>query len=239
MLRWSAVPEASSYNIYRSTTAGAQGAKIAATSSTSYVDSSAENGTTYFYQVTADNAAGEGSASAQSPGITPAMPLTVPAAPTGLHASAGDARVTLDWTPVAGARSYNVRRSTDPGTPGTKIGSSSTAQYVDLAVSNGSTYYYAVSADNAAGEGPASAPTAGATPSAPLSPPAAPAGLSAVAGNALDGRSRRDLVQRLPLDLRGSPGREDRLERHQPLRRHQRGQRHDLPLPGHGRERGR
>lgn len=189
MLRWSAVPEASSYNIYRSTTAGAQGAKIAATSSTSYVDSSAENGTTYFYQVTADNAAGEGSASAQSPGVTPAMPLTVPAAPTGLHASAGDARVTLDWTPVAGARSYNVRRSTDPGTPGTKIGSSSTAQYVDLAVSNGSTYYYAVSADNAAGEGPASAPTAGATPSAPLSPPAAPAGLSAVAGNAQVGLS--------------------------------------------------
>lgn len=182
-ISWGAVAGATAYNVYRSTTQGVLGTKIAATTSTSYVDSTAANGTTYYYQVTADNAAGEGSPSAQSPGVTPAVPVAVPVPPTGLNATPGDAQVSLDWTPVAGASSYNVYRSTSPGSQGSKLGSSPTAQYIDTAVSNGTTYYYAVTADNAAGEGAASAPSSGVTPTAPVTAPPAPTGVNAVAGN--------------------------------------------------------
>jgi len=184
-LNWGAVAGATSYNVYRSTTQGSLGTKIGASTGTSYVDTSASNGTTYYYQVTADNAAGEGSASSQSGGVTPAVPVAVPAAPAGLSATAGNAQVTLTWTVVGGARSYNVYRSTNASSQGSKIGSSSTTQYVDTAVSNGSTYYYAVTADNAAGEGPASAQSASATPAVPLAVPAAPTALNALAGDAL------------------------------------------------------
>jgi len=182
-LSWGAVAGATAYNVYRSTTPGVQGTKIGASPTPSYVDATAANGTTYYYQVTADNAAGEGTASTQSPGVTPAVPAVVPAAPEGLSVDAGDATVTASWTAVANAKSYNVYRSTNAGTQGPKIGSSSTTQYVDAAVSNGSTYYYTVTADNAAGEGPASAQSPAVTPTVPVTAPAAPTGLNAVAGN--------------------------------------------------------
>lgn len=54
-LTWDAVPEATSYTVYRSTSPGSAAAGNAldtGLTSTEYVDSTAVNGTTYFYQVT-------------------------------------------------------------------------------------------------------------------------------------------------------------------------------------------
>jgi len=181
---WTAVTGATSYNIYRSTGAGSQGSKIGSSLTTAYTDTAAVNGTTYFYEVTADNAAGEGPASAQSSGATPAVPVTAPAAPTAVNATAGNAQVTLSWTGVTGAASYNIYRSTSQGAQGSKLGSSSAPNYLDATAVNGTTYYYAVSAENAAGEGPASAQSPGVTPAVPLTAPAAPTGVNALAGNA-------------------------------------------------------
>ena len=172
-ISWGAVSGASSYNVYRSTTPGTQGAKIGTSTTTSYVDSTASNGSTYYYQVTATSAAGEGTATAQSAGVTPSIPVTVPAVPTGLTATAGEAQVTLAWTAVAGASSYNVYRSTSAGSQGAKIGTSSTTQYTDSGVTNGATYYYAITADNAVGEGTATALSAGVTPAAAVATPKA------------------------------------------------------------------
>ena len=163
-LAWGAVTGAVTYNVYRSTTPGSQGAKIGTTSTPSYVDSSAVNGATYYYEVTASGAAGEGAASSQSLGVTPAVPVSVPGLPAGLNATAGDAQVTLGWTAVAGASSYNVYRSTSPDSPGAKVGSSATTQFTDTSVANGSTYFYAVTASNAAGEGTRATLAAGVTP---------------------------------------------------------------------------
>ncbi|HXJ56559.1 MAG TPA: fibronectin type III domain-containing protein, partial [Verrucomicrobiae bacterium] len=78
-----------------------------------------------------------------------------PAAPTGLTATAGDARVDLNWNPSSGATSYNVKRSTVSGGPYTTIASGvTTTAYTDTTAANGTTYYYVVTAVNAAGEGP-------------------------------------------------------------------------------------
>jgi fibronectin type 3 domain-containing protein len=104
---------------------------------------------------------------------------TPPAPPTGLTATAGNATVSLTWRASTGATSYNVKRATgSPGAAYTTIALGLTAaNYVDLAVVNGTTYYYVVTAVNSAGESASSA-YAGATPQGP---PAAPTNLKAVA----------------------------------------------------------
>ncbi|MFL6603458.1 MAG: fibronectin type III domain-containing protein [Steroidobacteraceae bacterium] len=166
---WNTVAGVTSYNIYRSTSPGQQGTKVGASSTLSYVDSTALNGVTYYYEVTADNVAGEGPVSAQSTGVTPAMPITVPAPATGVNAVAGNGQVTVTWTAATGSTSYNIYRSTSQGPQGTKIGASPTASYTDATVVNGTTYYYEVTAVNAAGESPASTQSAPATPAVPAS----------------------------------------------------------------------
>ncbi|MFD0678359.1 MULTISPECIES: dockerin type I domain-containing protein [unclassified Paenibacillus] len=80
-------------------------------------------------------------------------PETAPAAPTGLQATAGDNQVSLSWSAVQNASSYTVKRSTGHGGPYSTLVSNVTGtSHVDTTTSNGTTYYYAVSAVNANGE---------------------------------------------------------------------------------------
>lgn len=181
-ISWDAVAEATSYNVYRSTTQGGQGTKIGASTTTAYVDSTAANGTTYYYVVTANNAVGEGSASVPSSGATPAVPVTAPAAPTAVNIVAGNVLVTVSWTASPTATSYRIYRSTTQGSQGSLIGSSSTTSYSDTGLVNGTTYYYQVTAVNVAGESTPSAQSSGATPAAPLVAPSAPASANATDG---------------------------------------------------------
>jgi hypothetical protein len=87
--------------------------------------------------------------------------------PTGLTAKPGNGKVTLSWNAFSGAISYNVKRSTISGGPYTTIKAGLTAaSYTDTAVTNGTPYYYVVSAVTVGGESPDSAqvyaiPTAG------------------------------------------------------------------------------
>ncbi len=62
----------------------------------------------------------------------------VPAAPTGLTATAGNGQILLSWTSVSGANSYNVKRSTTSGGPYTIIASPATAGYLNTGLTNGS-----------------------------------------------------------------------------------------------------
>jgi len=92
----------------------------------------------------------------------------VPAAPTALTATAGNASVALSWSAPGGAvTGYNIYRSTTSGTGYTKVNTSAVmaASYTDTGVTNGTTYYYVVTAVNSAGESAYSA-SAIATPSA-------------------------------------------------------------------------
>ena len=72
--------------------------------------------------------------------------LTLPPSPTDLIATGGENQVTLTWTPVTGAASYQVFRSLVTGGGYVQIGTSVTASYLDLAVDNGTLYYYTVKA---------------------------------------------------------------------------------------------
>jgi hypothetical protein len=75
------------------------------------------------------------------------------AVPTDLTATLGDSQVTLSWTAVNGSTKYNVKRSTTSGGLYTTIASNvSGTSYVDSGLSNGTTYYYVVTAITSDGE---------------------------------------------------------------------------------------
>jgi len=125
------------------------------------------------------NACGGGSSGGGGGGTQ----ATVPAAPTGLAATAGSASVSLSWTASSGAASYNVYRgTTSGGESATAIASGVTGgSYTDTGLTNGTTCYYKVAAVNGAG-------TSGFSNEASATPepaaPAAPTGLTATAGSA-------------------------------------------------------
>lgn len=174
-LSWGAVTGATTYSVRRSTTSGGAYTEIATPSAASFDDTTAVNGTQYFYVVAAVDATSTGPLS----GEVSATPQAGPSAPTGLAASAGDSHVALTWNSAAGATTYNVKRSMTSGSGYTTLASPATNAYDDTTAANGTTYYYVVSAVNIVGESSDSAEVS-ATP-APIA--AAPTGLAALPGN--------------------------------------------------------
>jgi hypothetical protein len=93
-----------------------------------------------------------------------AGPCTLPTAPVDLGASAGDGQVTLTWPAGVGATGYNIKRALATGGPYTVIGTSASSPYVDHTASNGTEYFYVVSATNSCGESTGNSLESHATP---------------------------------------------------------------------------
>ena len=82
---------------------------------------------------------------AKSSGVEIILPA--PAAPVGVTATGEVGQVALAWSAVPGATSYDIGRSTTGGSPYTNLASGVTgAIYTDTNVTDGTTYYYVVSA---------------------------------------------------------------------------------------------
>ena len=157
----------------------------------------------------------------------------------------GDGQVSLSWNPPssdggAAIGSYRIYRGTSPGNE-TQLTTVPETQHslVDRPLTNGTAYYYVVTALNAVGEGPVSNELS-ATPAAP---PDAPTLVSAIGGDSsvalawrppgLDGGIADRGLQDLP---GSSAGRRDaaRDRRQRDLvHRLDRRQRHDVLLRGH------
>lgn len=178
ILQWKEVAGASSYNLYWSNTRGVSpttGTKIANVLSPS-MHTGLTNGSTYYYVITAVNGYGESGSSTEV-----AITLeNAPYAPTGVTATSGAGQVTIAWSPVETATSYNLywseTRGVSPVT-GTKITGISNP-YVHAGRTDGSTYYYIVTAVNLYGESVASIEVAVTLDNAP----AAPTGVVATSG---------------------------------------------------------
>ncbi len=177
-LTWNASTTASSYNVKRSTAAGGPYTKVANSTVTSDLDSGLTNGTTYYYVVSAVNTNGE---SANSAEVSATPKAAIPPAPTGLTATPGNAQVVLSWTASTGATSYHVKRSTTAGGPYTQVVTTNATTDTDTGLTNGTKYYYVVTALNSSGESGNSSEVS-ATPGS--SAPPVPTGLTAIPGNA-------------------------------------------------------
>ncbi|MGO4692097.1 PA14 domain-containing protein [Glaciibacter sp. 2TAF33] len=153
------------YRVYRGTTPGvtATGTPKSGTTLLTqpfYVDASVTSGTTYYYVVTAVDAAGNESAvSNEAPGLYSVTPDTeAPAAATALAAVAGNASVQLTWVASASADTigYRVYRALEPAVRigGTVVSGAAPVagvSFTDPTVANGTTYFYAVTAVDLAG----------------------------------------------------------------------------------------
>ena len=153
-------------------TAAPDGNTCAATSVPNCTVSGLVNGTSYTFTVTATNAAGTGPPSDPSNSVTPqalAGP-TIPGAPSGVMASPGDGQVLVSWSapasdggsPITG---YTATSNPEGRTCTTPDGSTTSCMVSGL--TNGQPHTFTVIATNASGDGPASSPSAAATPVAP------------------------------------------------------------------------
>jgi fibronectin type 3 domain-containing protein len=143
------------YKIYRRTSTVAE-AMVATVTSTSYLDAGLTNGTTYYYRISAVNTVGESTKSIEV-SATPAA-ATAPSAPLGLTASGGKPHgIALSWSaPASNGGSatigYKVYRGTTGGTYVLLVSLGNVTSYKDTTAARGVTYYYVVTAVNAAGE---------------------------------------------------------------------------------------
>src|SRR5579863_1302868 len=101
-----------------------------------------------------------------------------PSAPNGLQASPGNSLVNIAWSASASAAGYYVKRSTTTGGPYTQIAGTTSINYTDSAVTNGTKYFYVVSAYNSAGQS-GNSPEVSVTPAASVVIPPVPSGLQA------------------------------------------------------------
>ncbi len=175
------------YNVYRSTTSGSGYSQLNGPllSTSDYTDNSVTNGTTYYYVVTAEDTSSNESGYSNEDSATPIDP-TPPSAPTGLDATAGDGTVSLDWDDNSedDLEGYNVYRSTASGSGYSQLNGPllSTSDYTDNSVTNGTTYYYVVTAVDTSSNESGNSNEDSAEP-IDTTPPAAPTALVATAGD--------------------------------------------------------
>ncbi len=156
------------YTIYRDTTYEGERTQLTTIGNIlTYTDDNVTNNRTYYYQVSAENSAGEGEKSDKviittasvSETTDSTSDVTPPSAPVRLETDEGDGYVELKWgAPDNDGGSsilrYWIYRSTTYGANKTLLAIVlNELTYTDSDVTNDQTYYYQVSAENSAGEG--------------------------------------------------------------------------------------
>ena len=170
---WPVMAGATSYNILRSTTSGSSYASItngvvgpvcgSGWNNAIFLDTTAANGTTYYYVVQSANTAGTSTNSPESLGAIPSVDISTsaPATPIGLTIGGiGHQNVSINWSASVGANFYTVYRSTLFNNAGGAFNVLRTivlannvtgTTYTDTSPTDGSTYSYSVTATSAGG----------------------------------------------------------------------------------------
>ncbi len=191
---------------------GTASASAGATDTSATVTSLA-NGVSYTFTVKATNAAGLTSvASVKSDPVVPtgSTTTTVPDAPTGVTAVAGDGQATVSWTAPAndgGLPITKYRVSSQPGSTSVSTADGSTTSVLFPGLTAGVQYTFTVRALNDMGQSAASAPSAPVTIlGTPAAVPGAPTDVTATAGDGV-----ATVSWTAPADDGGSPVTEYRI----------------------------
>ncbi|HEX5823475.1 MAG TPA: fibronectin type III domain-containing protein, partial [Candidatus Limnocylindrales bacterium] len=161
-LAWTAPASNGGSSISSYTATASPGGATCTTGTLGCTISGLTNGTNYTFTVRATNGVGAGPASA-SASATPVAPATLPGAPTGLVATAGNGSVALAWTAPASNGGSAITSYTATASPGGATCTTGTLGCTISGLTNGTSYTFTVRATNAVGTGPASA-SASATP---------------------------------------------------------------------------
>ena len=191
---WVESPQADHYNVYVASKSDFNpetdnilelGRKYQAPSTQFTIEDLKEN-QQYYFVVTAENGAGESIASKE----VLAKVLTSLTAPRKVQAKAGDEQVILSWNSVQGSTKYNLYMSTDKNITSENYKTLKNGElirgvqspYSLGGLANGVKYYFIITAEHEAGEGPASKLVAS-EPMPKVAIPTTPTRLKAVAAN--------------------------------------------------------
>jgi len=156
-LSWTASSstDVAGYNIYRQVGAGYY--KVGVATGTTFTDKGLNPNTSYNYRVTAFDAAGNESTTAQTAAAittnAEVADTTKPSTPTGFNAI-GNGAVILTWTASSdniGVAGYIIYRSADGGVSFLKAGATSDTSFTDTGLLTAKPYTYYVVAYDAAG----------------------------------------------------------------------------------------
>ncbi|GAB2541152.1 glycosyl hydrolase [Rufibacter soli] len=152
-VKWNAAPNARSYNLKRATQeAGPFETILAKTTLFTHQEENLAPNTTYYYQVTALNSAGESKGSTVLQLKT--NELVAPAQVLAPRIASGDSKVTLTWDFQHDAKYEIARSETEAGVYEIIASEVDTLRFVDNQVANNRSYFYKVVAHNAAGRSP-------------------------------------------------------------------------------------
>jgi len=151
------------------TTGGGFSGTGAFTSSSARNISSLSCGTTYYYRAYATNAIGTGYGIIQN--FNTSACNTVPGAPTGVSAVAGNGQATISFTAPSDTGGSTIIYYTASSSPSNIAGYGATSPITVIGLTNGTLYTFTVTATNAQGTSTASAPSSAVTPSLDTAPP--------------------------------------------------------------------
>ena len=141
------------YKVYRGTTPEGESLLTAIGAVLTFTDTNVIGGQAYYYKVSAVNSVGEGALSNEK-SVTL---ISTPSMPEDLTLEPMNGDVSISWTAptnnggstITGYRVYRGATEADL----TQIGTTSGLFFIDTTTVKGSTYYYAITAVNEAGEG--------------------------------------------------------------------------------------
>lgn len=143
-LKWNAVDGASKYEVYRATSKNSTYTKMYTTTSTSYTNSSAVAGTTYYYKVKA--ICGKSSYGNSAYSVVKSITCDCARPTVTVKCNENTGKPVLSWKAVDGASKYYIYRSTDGGKTYKYWDSTSKTSYTNSGAEAGKTYYYKVKA---------------------------------------------------------------------------------------------
>ncbi|HHV65407.1 MAG TPA: hypothetical protein GXX46_10105 [Peptococcaceae bacterium] len=165
-LTWSETVGATSYEIHTSSNLEGTYTRLVTVSSPAYTHTGLKANQTFYYKIRAINSNGAGSFSEAVHATTP------PSVPNGLKATAdSSSQISLSWSPVDGAETYTIFRSTSAEGQYIELATILAPPYADTGaglepntgLAPGTTYYYKVRANGAGGSSDLSSPVAATT----------------------------------------------------------------------------